>query len=105
MRPRHQPHRSVAGPSTPAPVPSAQGGGRPDCLSQWFAAATVLPKRTPMTIDEKPRIVGGGAKKLLYTVATIRKIGVGKAAKALTAKNTCKACAYGMGGQKGGMTN
>ena len=58
-----------------------------------------------MTIDEKPRIVGGGARKLLYTVETIRKIGVGKAAKALTAKNTCKACAYGMGGQKGGMTN
>jgi molybdopterin-dependent oxidoreductase alpha subunit len=58
-----------------------------------------------MSIDEKPRVVGGGAKKLLYTVNTIRKIGVGKAAKALTAKNTCKACAYGMGGQKGGMTN
>src|SRR5215217_1054223 len=32
-------------------------------------------------------------------------MGVGKAAKALTAKNTCKACAYGMGGQHGGMTN
>ncbi len=31
--------------------------------------------------------------------------GRGKAAKALTAKNTCKACAYGMGGQHGGMTN
>ncbi len=57
-----------------------------------------------MTIDQ-PRIVGGGAKKLLYTVDTIRRIGVGKAAKALTGRNTCKACAYGMGGQKGGMTN
>ncbi len=50
-------------------------------------------------------VVGGGAKKLLYTVETIRQIGVGKAAKALTARNACKACAYGMGGQKGGMTN
>jgi molybdopterin-dependent oxidoreductase alpha subunit len=49
--------------------------------------------------------VGGGARKVLYTLATLREIGVGKAAKALTAKNTCKACAYGMGGQKGGMTN
>lgn len=58
-----------------------------------------------MSIDDRPRIVGGGPKKLLYTVETIRKIGLGKAAKALTAKNTCKACAYGMGGQKGGMTN
>ncbi len=32
-------------------------------------------------------------------------MGVGKSAKALTARNTCKACAYGMGGQLGGMTN
>lgn len=51
------------------------------------------------------QIVGGGPKKVLYTLATIGQMGVGKAAKALTAKNTCKACAYGMGGQKGGMTN
>ncbi len=50
-------------------------------------------------------IVGGGPKKVLYTLATIGQMGVGKAAKALTAKNTCKACAYGMGGQRGGMTN
>lgn len=51
------------------------------------------------------RIVGGGPKKVLYTLATIARMGVGKAGKALTAKNTCKACAYGMGGQRGGMTN
>ncbi len=50
-------------------------------------------------------IVGGGPKKVLYTLATISRMGVGKAAKALTAKNACKACAYGMGGQRGGMTN
>ncbi len=54
---------------------------------------------------ETSGIVGGGPKKVLYTLATIGKMGVGKAAKALTAKNTCKACAYGMGGQRGGMTN
>ncbi|MGV8855434.1 MAG: FdhF/YdeP family oxidoreductase [Devosia sp.] len=51
------------------------------------------------------KIVGGGPKKVLYTLATIGRMGVGKAAKALTAKNACKACAYGMGGQRGGMTN
>ncbi len=50
-------------------------------------------------------IVGGGPKKVLYTLATIARMGVGKAGKALTAKNACKACAYGMGGQRGGMTN
>ena len=33
-----------------------------------------------MSIDQ-PRFVGGGAKKLLYTVDTIRRSGVGKAAK------------------------
>jgi molybdopterin-dependent oxidoreductase alpha subunit len=58
-----------------------------------------------MTIEDSPRIVGGGAKKVLYTLATVGRIGVGKAAKALTSKNACKACAYGMGGQLGGMTN
>lgn len=51
------------------------------------------------------QVVGGGPKKVLYTLQTVGRMGVGKAAKALTAKNTCKACAYGMGGQKGGMTN
>ena len=63
-----------------------------------------------MTIQDKARedkqpMVGGGPKKLLYVAETIGRIGVGKAAKALTARNACKACAYGMGGQKGGMTN
>lgn len=57
------------------------------------------------TDEQGGRIVGGGAKKLLYAADTILKMGVGKSAKALTAKNTCKACAYGMGGQRGGMTN
>ena len=33
-----------------------------------------------MSIDQ-PRFVGGGAKKLLYTVDPIRRSGVGKAAK------------------------
>lgn len=47
----------------------------------------------------------GGLKKVLYTVAKIRQMGVGPAAKALRSNNTCKACGLGMGGQKGGMTN
>ncbi|MEO8685715.1 MAG: molybdopterin-dependent oxidoreductase, partial [Devosia sp.] len=54
---------------------------------------------------EHKQIVGGGAKKVLYTLQTVGRMGVGKAAKALTSKNACKACAYGMGGQRGGMTN
>ena len=50
-------------------------------------------------------IVGGGAKKVLYTLNTVRQIGLKKSAKALQARNTCKACGLGMGGQLGGMTN
>jgi len=49
--------------------------------------------------------VGGGAKKILYTLDTVRRIGLRNSAKALSAKNACKACALGMGGQLGGMTN
>jgi molybdopterin-dependent oxidoreductase alpha subunit len=50
-------------------------------------------------------IVGGGAKKILYTLNTVRRIGVLSSAKALTSHNACKACGLGMGGQRGGMTN
>jgi len=55
--------------------------------------------------DTQKQTVGGGVKKVLYTLQTLQRIGVAKSAKALSAKNTCKACAYGMGGQLGGMTN
>ncbi|MEH6617681.1 MAG: FdhF/YdeP family oxidoreductase [Porticoccus sp.] len=50
-------------------------------------------------------IIGGGTKKVLYTLSTVRKIGLKNTSKALTSKNTCKACGLGMGGQLGGMTN
>jgi len=49
--------------------------------------------------------VGGGLKKVLYTLQTAQRIGIAKSAKALRSNNACKACAYGMGGQQGGMTN
>ncbi len=51
------------------------------------------------------RPVGGGAAKVLYTLKTVRRMGIGRAAKALRSNNACKACGYGMGGQLGGMTN
>lgn len=51
------------------------------------------------------KIIGGGAKKVLYTLNTARSIGLLDSAKALKAKNACKACGLGMGGQHGGMTN
>ncbi|MEK9713408.1 MAG: FdhF/YdeP family oxidoreductase, partial [Thalassolituus sp.] len=51
------------------------------------------------------KIIGGGFKKVLYTLNTVRRIGVKDAAKALAAHNACKACGLGMGGQRGGMIN
>ncbi|TVP53789.1 MAG: histidine kinase [Halomonadaceae bacterium] len=50
-------------------------------------------------------VIGGGGKKVLYTLSTVRRIGLLNSAKALKARNACKACGLGMGGQLGGMTN
>ena len=50
-------------------------------------------------------VVGGGSKKVLYSLNTVRRIGLKDSAKVLNTKNTCKACGLGMGGQHGGMTN
>ena len=50
-------------------------------------------------------VIGGGGKKVLYTLATVRRIGLLNSTKALKARNACKACGLGMGGQLGGMTN
>ena len=62
-----------------------------------------------MTVDQSfpdsKSIIGGGTKKVLYTLNTVRKIGLINSSKALSSKNTCKACGLGMGGQQGGMTN
>ncbi len=55
--------------------------------------------------EESIRIVGGGPKKVLYTLKTIARIGLLNSTKALGSRNTCKACGLGMGGQLGGMTN
>jgi molybdopterin-dependent oxidoreductase alpha subunit len=57
------------------------------------------------TPAEKITLVGGGPKKVLYTLKTVARIGLLNSAKALNSKNTCKACGLGMGGQRGGMTN
>ena len=56
------------------------------------------------TVKARP-VIGGGAKKILYALKTARRIGLQNTAKALSAKNACKACGLGMGGQKGGMTD
>ncbi|MDA3928592.1 MAG: FdhF/YdeP family oxidoreductase [Prolixibacteraceae bacterium] len=46
---------------------------------------------------------GGGFKAIWYAVKTTYTVGLNNILKASFSKNTCKTCAYGMGGQKGGM--
>ncbi len=48
---------------------------------------------------------GGGWHAVLYTFTMARKVGPWRLWKAMTARNACKTCALGMGGQKGGMRN
>lgn len=49
--------------------------------------------------------VGGGFKAIKYSFSASRKVGISKIIKTVTSKNTCKTCAYGQGGQNGGMTD
>lgn len=58
-----------------------------------------------MTELTAPTTVGGGTKKVLYTLQTLARIGLRDSTKALRSHNACKACGLGMGGQRGGMTN
>ncbi|UTF60148.1 FdhF/YdeP family oxidoreductase [Gilvimarinus sp. DA14] len=58
-----------------------------------------------MKAEQPVKIVGGGPKKVLYTLQTIKRIGLLDSAKALKSHNACKACGLGMGGQRGGMVN
>ena len=55
--------------------------------------------------DENRTAIGGGRKKILYALNTIKRIGLRNSAKALNSRNACKACGLGMGGQRGGMVN
>lgn len=56
-----------------------------------------------MALKTKPYI--GGWKSIFYSLHVLNEVGLGGFTKAITSKNTCKTCAYGMGGQKGGMVN
>ena len=53
----------------------------------------------------KPKSSGGGWAAVLYTWRMARRVGLWNLWKAMSARNTCKTCALGMGGQAGGMRN
>ncbi len=48
---------------------------------------------------------GGGWPALLYTLRTANRVGAGALWRAMRARNACKTCGLGMGGQMGGMVN
>lgn len=49
--------------------------------------------------------IGGGFKAIRYSLKAARKVGFMNMFQTVLSKNTCKTCALGMGGQKGGMTD
>ena len=58
-------------------------------------------------ISEKSNkaVTGGGFKAMQYVMSCAQKVGTRKLAAAVRSKNTCKACAFGTGGQRGGLHN
>jgi molybdopterin-dependent oxidoreductase alpha subunit len=50
-------------------------------------------------------IKGGGIKALQYSLNVARQVGMQQSIDTLRSHNTCKSCAFGTGGQKGGMRN
>src|SRR5262245_61463423 len=48
---------------------------------------------------------GGGWAAIKYTLRQANRVGWLRLWRAMRAKNACKTCALGMGGQKGGMVN
>jgi anaerobic selenocysteine-containing dehydrogenase len=53
----------------------------------------------------KPRKRGGGWAAIRYTLRMANRVGWWQLWKVMRAKNACKTCALGMGGQAGGMLN
>jgi molybdopterin-dependent oxidoreductase alpha subunit len=56
-------------------------------------------------IRMKPKTSGGGWAAIWYTLRMANRVGWRRLWQAMRAKNTCKTCALGMGGQAGGMRN
>ena len=53
----------------------------------------------------KPKKTGGGWAAIRYTLRMANRVGWRRLWQAMRAKNACKTCALGMGGQAGGMRN
>ena len=53
----------------------------------------------------EPKFTAGGFKAMQYVLSIAKKVGANKLSDAVRSKNTCKACAFGTGGQRGGLHN
>src|SRR5438128_12256990 len=53
----------------------------------------------------RPKKSGGGWAAVRYTLRMANRVGWRQLWRALRARNACKTCALGMGGQAGGMRN
>ena len=49
--------------------------------------------------------IGGGFKAINYVMSIARQVGARKLSASVRSKNACKACAFGTGGQRGGLHN
>lgn len=79
--------------------------GKPAIMSN--KSSTEFP-RDDAAVASNSRIrnlAGGGGKKVLHTLNTIRQMGWQQSVRTLRTRNACKSCGLGMGGQLGAMTN
>ncbi len=60
---------------------------------------------TDAVLDTKSLPTGGGLKAVRYVLGLAAEAGPRRLAEAVRSKNTCKACAFGTGGQRGGLHN
>lgn len=60
-----------------------------------------------MTRRDKPAppVTGGGLKAIHYVLSCAKQVGARNLAAAVKSNNACKACAFGTGGQRGGLHN
>ena len=56
-------------------------------------------------IPTQKKFTAGGFKAMRYVMSCAQKVGANKLSEAVRSKNTCKACAFGTGGQRGGLHN
>lgn len=59
----------------------------------------------PTPPNNTKQSIGGGLKAVRYVMSIAGDVGPRRLAQTVRSKNTCKACAFGTGGQRGGLHN